>query len=91
MMGARLVQQLCELQILAALLQLTQWLQELDGRGNTRQITLAHHILDYAPHIQVARRRLGWRRQGCPALPPRLCLHATQPHGLARGFPAIGS
>ena len=74
----RLVQQLCEFQVLAALLQLAQRLQELHRRGDARQVALAHHVLDDGPHVQSTRRRLRRRRQRRPSLPLGLCLHANR-------------
>ena len=72
--GACLVEELGVLEILAALLQLGQRLQQLHRRGDLGQVALAHKVLHQAPHIDVLRRRLLRPRQGRAPLPPRLIL-----------------
>ena len=72
--GTCLVEELGVLEILAALLQLGQGLQQLHWRGNLGQVALAHKVLHQAPHIDVLRRGLLRLRQGRAPLPPRLTL-----------------
>ena len=74
-----LIEQLRELHVLAALLQLRQGLQELHGGGHARQLPLAHHVLYYTPHVDRRRGRLLRRRQRLPPLMRRLRLFWTPP------------
>ena len=75
-----LIEQLGVLEVLAALLQLGQGLQELHGRGHLGQLALAHKVLDQGPHVDVRGRGLLRRRQRCPPLPSWLVLQYFSSH-----------